>query len=497
MQEKKFDSFCLKFSEKWQKFISLVTDKLFAFQSGLETKNVINIVIIALLCVSIFAAMYITNKSTPFAADDFLYHYIHTRNEDDPNYPEIICEADFHINGRVQSISDIVKSMKAHYYTMNGRLFLHSLVQLMLLWGKQYFNFINSAMYVALLLLIYKHCVGKKPKVHNAVLFAAIGLAVWTFAPAWGITNVWLDGSINYLWGSVIRLTALLPFRLYADDGVQKRPLLALLPMLILCTAAGATNENTGAAFIGMCVLYLIYYAVNKMKIRLWQVTGIIGTLVGFAFTCLSPANSNRVEFWNQRGNSIIKRITHIPANYIRFIGVFLGMFFVLSLFLYFYGKKNKEYKIGIPFIYLLGSIGGAFVMVAAPYFPPRAWYGIAICAIISVCSLLSQIKITPQVMRLALTIGIVFWTIWGAVSYAHMIKDARNVMKQYNERVEYIEEQKALGNYDVYLSRLKVEDEHSPLYGVTDLGQTPNDWQNVTKAMYYGLHSITTVNTR
>lgn len=495
MKENKFDGFCLNFSEKWQKFISALTDKLFAVQKGLDTKNTINKLIIAILCVAIFVGMYAANKNTPLAADDFSYNYIYTLDESDPNYPEISGGV-FHVYGRVQSVSDIVSSMKAHYYTMNGRILLHFLVQLMLLCGKQYFNFINAAMYVALLLLIYKHCVGKKPQTHNAVLFMIIGLAVWTFSLDWGMTNVWLDGSINYLWGSVIRLTALLPFRLCADGAEQKHPLIMIIPMLILCTAAGATNENSGAAFIGICVLYLIYYRVKKIKIHIWQVIGILGAAAGLGFCCLAPANSNRVAEWDGRGNSLIERIIHIPANYIRFIGVFIGLFFAIALILYFYGKKDKEYKISIAFIYLLGSVGGALAMLATPYFPTRAWYGVTICAVISVCSLANQIKITPQIMRLTLTVGVAAWMLWGSMSYIHMIQDAKDVMEQYNQRVEYIEEQKALGNYDISLERINPQDDHSPLYKVSDLGQTPTEWQNVTKSMYYGLHSITTINT-
>lgn len=491
MQENKFDGVCSKFSEKWQKFISVLTDKLLAVQKDLDTKNTVNITIIAILCVAIFAGMYAANKNTPFAADDYAYHYIYTM-EEDPDYKS--SNGFFQTGERVQSISDIILSMKAHYYTMNGRLVLHFLVQLMLLLGKQYFNVINSAMYVALLLLIYKHSIGRKPKTHNAVLFAAIALAVWTFCPDWGITNVWLDGSINYLWGSVIRLTALLPFRLCADGAEQKKPLLYLLPTLVMCTAAGATNENTGAAFIGMCALYLIYYKVKKIKIHIWQVTGLAGALAGFGFMCLSPGNFLRITTMGTTTNqSFIQRLIHIPGNYIRYIGVFAAIFLMLALLLYLVGKEKKEYKIGIGFIYLLGSIGGAVVMLASPTMPKRAWQGLAMCALVAAGNLFAQMKLTPRSLRLCLTIGTVIWLACSSISYIHMIQDAKYVMIRYEQREEYIEEQKSLGNYDIKLIRINPQDPHSPLYGVADLGETPDEWQNVTKAKYYGLHSITT----
>lgn len=495
MQENRIDSFCSRFSDKWQKFIESLLKKIFDLQKTLDTKSRINIAIIAMLCIAIFAGMYIANVNTPLAADDFSYNYIYSE-DGDPDYPGE--DGTFQIGDRVQSVSDIITSMKSHYFNMNGRVFLHFLVQLMLLLGKPLFNVINSAMYVALLLLMYKHCLGKS-KNHNAVLFAVIGLAFWTFSSTtWGVTNVWLDGSINYLWGSVIRLAALLPFRLYADSKEEKKPLLFLVPTFILCIAAGATNENTGAAFIGMCVLYLIYYRVKKIKIHLWQITGLFGALAGFAFICLAPANFKRVDTWNQEGgNSLKERIINIPGNYIRFIFVFVAVFFMLSLLLYFYGKEKREYRIGIGFIYLLGSVGGSFIMLTTPYFPERAWSGVRICAILAVGFLLAQIKLTPPVLRLTVTIGAVFWTAWGAMSYVHMIQDAKSVMAQYNQRVEYIEEQKALGNYDIELTRITPLDIRSPLYQLPDLAPESSGWQNVTKSKYYGLRSITTINTR
>ena len=70
---------------------------------------------------------------------------------DDYNYRFIFGTA----NQRVEHIFDIIESMRAHYHTMNGRLILHSLTQLFLLWGKPVFNVVNTVGYLLFTGLIY------------------------------------------------------------------------------------------------------------------------------------------------------------------------------------------------------------------------------------------------------------------------------------------------------------------------------------------------------
>lgn len=473
--------------EKWQKCIQTAVNKFTGFENTLNNKSSINTAVIAVVCLISFGLMCLVNFATPFALDDFAYHYIFQESS------SVLDGSDVSVIGeRVSSVADIITSMQAHYKTTNGRVVIHFLVQLMILLGKPVFNVINSAVYVLTMLLIYKHCTGKSRKNNSAVLFLIICLSVWTFSPNWGMTTIWLDGSVNYLWGSAIRLAALLPFRLYADDGAQKHSLIKTPLIFIACAIAGATNENTSAAFIGMIFLFCVYYKIKKFKLPAWSVCGFFGALLGFAFMVLAPGNSKRIDVWSEENNSVLSRITNIPANAVLYLSVFAGAFVILSLILYTYKEKIKDYKTGIFFIYLVASVAGALVMIAVPYFPYRAWFGLKIMALIAVGGLLYQLKSAPAIFRQILLIGVVFWSVWASMSYAHMYRDASGVMAQYNERVEYIREQKELGNYDLTLPLIEAEDERSPLYGFADLGKDKNSWTNLTKAKYYGLNSIT-----
>ena len=482
MREKNLDSICGCFSEKWNRLIDRVYNLFACAEEKIAAGNRLNIAIIAALCAVSFALMYFLNINTPLIADDFSYAFIFENNGSIFN--EAIGEE------RVTCVGDIVTSMRAHYYVMNGRVLLHFLVQLFLLIGKPVFNILNSVVYVAVMLLMYKHCIGREEKCHSAVLFLAICLSVWTFAPAWGMTTLWLTGSINYLWGTAIRLAALLPFRLYADNGEDRHPALKAVCMFAACALAGATNENTGAAFIGMTALFMIYYRVKKFKVPVWSFSGITGALLGFAFMCLAPGNFLRNENWN--GNSLMQRITNIPANAILSFSVFVCVFIIMSFLLYNYNKDKKNYKIGIGFIYMLGAFGGAAVMLAVSAFPERAWFGLKIAAVIAVGNLIYQMNLTPKTFRQILLIGVIFWSVWASMSYIHAAQDGMRVMNENNSREEYIEEQKALGNYDLFLENIDSEDKHSPMYKMPDLNGSPDGWRNTSKSQYYGINSIT-----
>mgnify|MGYP007060492724 CR=1 FL=1 len=203
-------------------------------------------VVIAAVCAAFF---YAFNLQTALIADDYNYRFIFGT-----------------ANQRVEHIFDIIESMRAHYHTMNGRLILHSLTQLFLLWGKPVFNVVNTVGYLLFTGLIYWHCKGTGR--HSPALYFGVHLMVWFFIPVYGQTMLWVDGSANYMWGSILRLAALLPLRLHVQAA---RPAAGSWWWLLLSIPAGViagwTNENSGAAFLVIVGLFLLYNRANKGRI--------------------------------------------------------------------------------------------------------------------------------------------------------------------------------------------------------------------------------------
>ena len=188
--------------------------------------------------------------------------------------------------------------------------------------------------------------------------------------------------------------------------------------MTLACLAAGATNENTSAAFIGVTVLFMVYCRVHKRKLPIWSVTGLIGALCGFFFMVSAPGNSRRVDIGDEVGNSIATRLVNIPANMILFLSVFVGAFVVCAIILYVYDRENGNKKTGIAFIALLGAFGAAAVMVASPQFPTRAWFGIYVYAMTAVGILVYRILLSENLTRRLLLISVIFWSIWSMMYY-------------------------------------------------------------------------------
>lgn len=484
MEEKKHDAF----SKKMQSLKRRLFDGGYSFlcrtNRKLLTKQRLNVFIIVAVCIALFCAMFFLNYCTPYLNDDYIYFNIFSEKGIGKFILLSIKDQ------RVENVHDIVESMKAHYNVMNGRVLIHSVVQLVLLIPKIVFDILNSAAYVALMLLIYKHCKGNR-KEERSVLFVLICLVSWTFLPDFGKTVLWLTGSVNYLWSSVFRLAVLLPFRLYADGKDDKKLVLKTVVMTIACTAAGATNENTGAAFIGVLVLFMIYCRINKRKIPLWSVTGEIGALLGFFFMVSAPGNSRRVDIGDEVGNSILTRLTNIPANMILFLSVFVGAFVVCAIILYAYDRESGNSKTGVAFIALLGAFGGAAVMVASPQFPTRAWFGIYVYAITAVGILIYQILLNENLTEKLILVAVAFWSVWSLMSYVHTAQDMHKLHNFNVSREEYIEEQKASGNYDLELEKYYTTDNHAPSMDGADITEDPEHWRNITFAMHYGLNSV------
>lgn len=479
MSHVKFDSFIQNVSKKTNDFFENLFSCLCSSENKFNRNNKLNLLAICFIALVSFSLMFFLNINTPFCADDFVYNFVFS------NQPLMPTEH------RIESIADIVTSMKAHYIGTNGRIITHSIVQLMVLIGKPIFNYINSFIYVLLTIAIYLNCIGKKKK-HSALLFLVINLALWTFPHQWGFATVYFTGSINYLWGTTFRLFTLLSFRLYADDGEDKHPILHAIIMLFAGFISGGTSENMSAVFIGMTILFIIYFQIKKYKFRPFFVTTLIGAFVSYPFMMLAPGNKIRVDDATENATrGALYRIVSIPGNFIILLSAIIAIVFILGVLLW-NNRKKKNYVIGISVMYFLGSVAGAGIMLFSPLFPYRAWFGIIAMAIVSAGNIIYQIDSLDVNYRRILTSIALIWALSCSMQYFLTARDTKRYMNEFQSREAYIEEQKDLGNYDVVLDVIKAEDEHAPIYSITDLSKNSESWQNVSKAKYYGLHSIT-----
>ena len=422
-------------------------------------------VVIAAVCAAFF---YAFNLQTALIADDYNYRFIFGT-----------------ANQRVEHIFDIIESMRAHYHTMNGRLILHSLTQLFLLWGKPVFNVVNTVGYLLFTGLIYWHCKGTGR--HSPALYFGVHLMVWFFIPVYGQTMLWVDGSANYMWGSILRLAALLPLRLHVQAA---RPAAGSWWWLLLSIPAGViagwTNENSGAAFLVIVGLFLLYNRANKGRIPRWAVGMLAGAAVGFAVMIAAPGNHVRLE--NNLGVPVTafqrlwNGITVCNRKLFYYLLPVFALYAVCLALLHFFGpegKREKRQRMLLSGIYLLGALAGVYAMLFVPYFPARATFGSVACAIVATGTLYAGIRLDQTAPRVIQTLVFVSCMVGAAVMYGET----------------YLQE-KAAGRFDVALRDVRVKKNmYSPYYGLADVEPNPQHWANTSKARYYGLHSITLKN--
>lgn len=347
-------------------FLSLIKrfDKI---QSKLIVNPLFN-KIFFVLCIVLFGGLiFKLNIMTPLWSDDYLYSLLY--NSSNP----------------IKSISDLVESQYNHYLLWGGRTVGHTIVQLLLLTDPICADFINSLVYVFLIILVYIHSIGYFSFKYVYLLFF-INMLLWFFIPSFGETILWITGSGNYLWCIVIILSFLLPYRLYLNSK-QKRKHFFIKVLIMFCFGilAGWTNENVGISLIIMILFFIILIKNKTNSIPLWTVSGLIGCIIGFYLLISAPGNFERAgSLTNITAFGIYFKFNIFNARMIDKIGlIYLLSFILLVLVVKFKLDDRYKLQIKVAFIYFVGCLCSFFSMIPSPSFPDRAMFGGVIFSII------------------------------------------------------------------------------------------------------------------
>ena len=195
-----------------------------------------NIIILA----SIFMTMLVLNLLTPLIADDYSYS--------------------LSLDGtKINSVIDVINYQWWHYFNWGGRTIAHTLAQIFLLFPKTVFSIVNPIIYVLLIYLMYLHIRGEKED--KPIYLILIHLGLWFLLPVFGQTCLWLIGSCNYLWTTVLILWFLWIYR----KNNTSASIYKIIGIFLLGIIAGWTNENTSAGLLVIIIGYLIIQKiVNK-----------------------------------------------------------------------------------------------------------------------------------------------------------------------------------------------------------------------------------------
>lgn len=369
--------------------------------------------------VACFVMLLFLNILTPFISDDFAYLFIYGEQ------------------ARVASIGDVVQSQINHYYQWGGRSVVHFIAQVLLMFPPFVADLLNTLIYLAYAYLIYLHIKGRKP--HSISLFILINLAVWFLQPVIGDTILWITGSANYLWGTALILFFLLPYRFY--DGINNDRLKLVLTsvwLFVFGIIAGWTNENTAGAMILIVILFLFYYRSQGWKIPVWSVSGLVGSIIGFAIMILAPGNFERAGEASGLSLYILAyRLFNCTLTFFYYGGTAI-LLSLLFLILYCrFPKREKEEIMKVSLIYMFAAVAAVYAMLLSPSFPRRALFGVVTYLIIAMGMLYYNLdfsnKFLRQIRLSIIVVGMVcfLFTFYIATkeisTYRHMV-EAREV---------------------------------------------------------------------
>jgi len=375
-------------------------------------KKIFNIMPFVAIGVVCFCVYYLLSKNTPPFGDDlFLKFVFQGWNTNKITAP------------KVNDISQIVDGMTLYYNIFRGRVIAEGITQLFAVYGKQYFNILNSLIFAGITFLVYYHSnYGKKA---NWRLYLLVSVVFWFLTPDLMATSLWMVGSLCEFWPVFFVLLFLVPFRaLFSESAGGKNSAVTILFVIPFGFLAGAFNEQSFALSIGFAVLAIIYVILKQRKLPIWSIIGLVSTICGTLFVLLAPGN--KVECLRKYGYTPIGLYLHkFPSNVFDAVSVSYKVTKVLLLFTFIAfiwlvadirktakltlknTKKSKQTKQRptikslldnkngslMPCLFLIIAVSSVAVATALPYFDsPRLFFTVFVSFALVFFSVLSEL---------------------------------------------------------------------------------------------------------
>ncbi len=413
----------------------------------------------------IFVFLFVLNCLTPYHVDDFVYHFRFDNSEP------------------LEHIADIIPSMAAHAQLFNGRLVVHSLVQLFELLPKPVFNIVNAGMFVLLILLMERFIFFGQTG--SALHILLIFCAVFVLMPVFGEVCLWLDGSINYLWAIIFNLLFIYPyFRLFSNGEKFTAPP-AKLAFIAFAFVCGALQETMSSASFLLSVVFLLltrFYAKRRVT---WEyIAAAVFSFAGLIFMATRPAE---IDVKSAAVNIINLFISFVNMmKYFRSFAPLIAVFIVS--FILCCARHADTKQLILASVFFLGFLCANSVMLLAKIYPERCAAPATVYIILADALLLTELARSGYalVMRCAaalLCTVCVYCAVLGSA-------DLLSTYAQFKANENTIAEARSCGETEVSLPMLYGATKYSVAYHMACPSSI--DWVNSYIARYYGVERIT-----
>ena len=419
----------------------------------------------------VFFALLTLNCLTPYVADDYTFSFSYATGQ------------------RLTGLFSVLESQWYHYFHWSGRFIIKCLAQGFTLLPKGVFNVLNAAVYTGLGLVLHRLALGQRRRYDPAVL-ALVYLSLWMVSPVFGQTNLWMCGSVNYLWATFFCAAALLPYGLYL-----RRPFAARRWLAPACLAAGLVagwaSENTSAGLLVALVLSLGFFLWRDKKAPLWAWLGLLGALAGFALLILAPGNYQRQDTAaDPRGPLTVLAVRFLTAldQLVSDGGLWLLALFGALLCLL-AQQKPKAAGLAWPLILFAAAMGANFAMILSPVYYDRSTHGVF--AYLTAACAACAVQLEGKTVRRALAAGAAGLAMAAAVQFVWAGYDIASFFVMRQTREAAILASAAAGEAEQVTYAIEPYTRWCAGFGLPDLRQDPDDWVCADTAKYYGLDSL------
>ena len=454
-------------------------------KAGIKDNNIKKI-ILGLFLIIFFVLVFVLNRLYPIHSDDWMYSFIF--NEDPPK--------------RIANVVDIIVSQYNHYLYWGGRNIVHFIDQILLLLSPVTREIINSLAYITFSFVIYR--IANKGNKTNPYLFLVVNLLIWILTPVFPQTVIWITGSSNYLWGTLIILAFVSYYYSFYINEKSANSILKNMLFLLGGIIAGWTNENSVIALIFILFTLFLYFKIRKIKIPQWTVYGFVGVCIGCAVMLLAPGNFIRSKDTHAAFNLIDKPfldVLHFKARnvywiykYVNSIGILILIYACLNFIFFCQHKDSRNYTAWFgSLLFFAAAHISALAMIGSPIFPLRAAFCLSSFMIVSICILYANVKLNNMAMKIINILILTTLTTIFVFTYSERYKVLNSLADRYEKRESYIEKQKETGNKDIVLEELPII--LPAEFDFEDISDDPFSWRNSICADYYQLNSIKRIN--
>lgn len=439
-----------------------------------------------LILAAAFAAIFVYNFLTPYLSDDYFY----------------ACEV-----RQANSIWDLVKQQYGEYLSNSGRVIGQFNVRLSLMLGKPVFNLINSGMFLALVLLIYGNI--RRKKKYDIFVLLLIITFLWKFAVDFGQTMLWICGSCNYLWGTVLIMGFITFYRYFLNHPEKiKHKVLLAAGAFLFGVLAGWCNENTSGGGLLLALMFALNFWWAERKkgrkgLHAFMITGMAGMCCGILGMVSAPGVRNRsAAMADGDYTGVVGLLSRIYKTTITIRELFFTVIILTIIVLVFLVLQRKlcgwkQIRSNETVLFLIAAAATSYVLALIPTPMNRAHFGAGIFLLTACIQGIVDVadhELAIKAAKYSLVSALCAWLFF---TYLDNLVNLARIYREENERIALILEEKADPESDGAVVIPRFREAFRNPYSVahdSDMEDDAGYWINLFYETYYDVGDITAI---